>query len=40
MINSDPEPQLIPQAIAAFSENNQMREWTLGLSPHQTKLMP
>ncbi|OBZ78038.1 hypothetical protein A0H81_01843 [Grifola frondosa] len=37
--DSDPEPQLIAGAIAAFTANNRWRLQTLGLSPLPSKLM-
>ncbi|TEB21358.1 hypothetical protein FA13DRAFT_1741998 [Coprinellus micaceus] len=38
--DSDPEPQLIAEAIAAFASNNRMRERTLGQPPLQSKVIP
>lgn len=35
---SDPELQLIAEVLAAFAANNEMRERTLGLLPHQFNL--
>ncbi|OCB85857.1 hypothetical protein A7U60_g6988 [Sanghuangporus baumii] len=40
MEGSDPEPQLIAQAIAAFTANNQTRVRTLRLPPLQSKVIP
>ncbi|KAN0080323.1 hypothetical protein V8E55_009889 [Tylopilus felleus] len=39
MDNSDPEPQLIAQAIAAFAANNQTRQQTLNQPPLDSKIM-
>ncbi|KAH9180561.1 hypothetical protein EDB89DRAFT_2110649 [Lactarius sanguifluus] len=39
MDNSDPEPQLIAGAIAAFAANNQTRRQTLNLTPLDSKMM-
>ena len=39
MEGSDPEPQLIAEAIAAFSANNRTRQQTLALDPIPSKLM-
>ncbi|KAH9050758.1 hypothetical protein EDB84DRAFT_1259073 [Lactarius hengduanensis] len=39
MDNSDPEPQLIAVAIAAFAANNQTRRQTLNLTPFDSKMM-
>jgi hypothetical protein len=36
---TDPEPQLIAEAIAAFATNNQAREQTLGRAPLPSKVM-
>jgi hypothetical protein len=38
--NPDPEPQLIAEAIAAFAANNRLRERTLRLPLHQSKVIP
>jgi hypothetical protein len=37
--NSDPEPQLIAEAIAAFAANNQIRQQTLAQPPLPSKVM-
>ena len=39
MDNSDPEPQLIAQAIAAFAANNQTRQQTLNQPPLDSKIL-
>ncbi|KAH9001258.1 hypothetical protein EDB92DRAFT_1825584 [Lactarius akahatsu] len=39
MDNSDPEPQLIAGAVAAFAANNQTRRQTLNLTPLDSKMM-
>ena len=39
MENSDPEPQLIAEAIAAFAANNQIRQSTLAHPPLPSKVM-
>ena len=39
MDNSDPEPQLIAEAIAAFAENNRTRQQTLNQLPLESKVM-
>jgi hypothetical protein len=36
---TDPEPQLIAEAIAAFSANNQTRKQALGMAPLTSKVM-
>jgi len=40
MDSSNPEAQLIAEAIAAFDSNNYTRERTLGLTPLQSKIIP
>ncbi|KAH9005166.1 hypothetical protein EDB86DRAFT_2825476 [Lactarius hatsudake] len=40
MENSDPEPQLIVGAIAAFAANNQIRRQTPNLTPLDSKMIP
>ncbi|KAL5480512.1 hypothetical protein ACEPAI_1782 [Sanghuangporus weigelae] len=40
MDGTDPEPQLIAEAIAACAANNQTRVRTLSLPPLQSKVMP
>jgi len=37
--NSDPESQLIAEAIAAFAANNEIRQHTLALPPLSSKVM-
>ena len=37
--NSDPQPQLIVEAIAAFAANNQVRQQTLAQPPLPSKIM-
>lgn len=39
MDNSNPEPQLIAEAIAAFAANNQTRQQTLNQSPLDSKII-
>ena len=38
--DSDPEPQLIAEAIATFAANNHTGERTLGIPPHPFNIMP